>query len=70
MKRICCKCGKCYGEKEPLENKAETHGYCDECFEKEMKKIEETQHKEKRKLLAAGSRIDGVQKVKIGDIKI
>ncbi len=27
-----------FGEKEPLEDKSETHGYCDECFK--LEKIE------------------------------
>ncbi len=29
---------RCFGEKEPLEDKTETHGYCDPCFE--VEKIE------------------------------
>jgi len=32
MIRVCCVCRKKYGEKEPLEDKRETHGYCDECL--------------------------------------
>lgn len=40
MRRICCSIfhkGDCFfGEKEPLENKVETHGYCDTCFPREM----------------------------------
>jgi hypothetical protein len=32
--RICSMCKKTMGEKEPLEDKSETHGYCDECLKK------------------------------------
>lgn len=34
MIRVCCVCKTVYGEKEPLEDKSETHGYCDPCLEK------------------------------------
>lgn len=36
---ICCVCKRVVGEKEPLEDKQETHGYCEPCFESEKKKI-------------------------------
>lgn len=29
-----------FGEKEPLEDKRETHGLCDSCFEKEIQDIQ------------------------------
>jgi hypothetical protein len=32
MIRICCKCGKVLGEKEPVEDKSETHTLCDRCL--------------------------------------
>ena len=48
MIRQCCRCGEIYGEKEPLEDKSVTHGYCDKCFEEEMKEIRAYQ-KERRK---------------------
>ena len=32
MIRVCCKCKKVFGEKEPYEDKSETHGFCDPCF--------------------------------------
>jgi len=41
MIRICCDCKKVLGEKEPLEDKRITHGYCPECLERTMKEIEE-----------------------------
>lgn len=31
MKQVCMYCGITYGEKEPLENKSETHGACVKC---------------------------------------
>ena len=34
MIRRCCVCKVIYGEKEPFEDKSETHGYCDPCFDK------------------------------------
>ena len=39
MLRICAWCGKKIGEKEPLEDKRETHGICKECYEKLTKKV-------------------------------
>jgi hypothetical protein len=41
--RICCVCGKIFGEKEPYEDKSYTHGLCDECFKKEIEKIKKYQ---------------------------
>jgi len=35
---ICSWCKKKLGEKEPLEDKRETHGICSECYEKLTKK--------------------------------
>lgn len=32
MIRVCSYCGKVFGEKEPLENKEETHRICPECL--------------------------------------
>ena len=32
MIRVCCKCKRVFGEKEPYEDKSETHGFCDPCF--------------------------------------
>ncbi len=32
-------CNKVFGEKEPFEDKSETHGLCDICFPKEMEKL-------------------------------
>lgn len=44
MIRICCskhhQGNKVFGEKEPFENKDETHGYCDECFKLETVEIQ------------------------------
>ena len=41
MIRICCDCKKVLGEKEPLEDKRITHGYCPECLERTRQEIEE-----------------------------
>ena len=32
MIQVCCECKVVYGEKEPLEDKSETHGFCEPCF--------------------------------------
>lgn len=40
MKRICYICNTCFGEKEPLNDKSETHGLCPFHFKSEMEKIE------------------------------
>ena len=44
MIRVCCSDhhvgDRIFGEKEPLEDKSETHGYCDECFEFETVEIQ------------------------------
>jgi hypothetical protein len=39
MIRICCRCKTIMGEKKPLEDKSETHGLCDKCFEFEKVEI-------------------------------
>lgn len=38
MKRQCCVCGVFMGEKEPLENKEITHGYCNNCLTEFLRK--------------------------------
>lgn len=40
MIRICCVCKKVIGEKEPLDDKSETHTVCPDCFGKEIEKQE------------------------------
>jgi hypothetical protein len=40
MIQVCCVCWKKYGEKEPLEDKSETHGICEGCFPGELEKIQ------------------------------
>lgn len=42
MIKICCNCKKYLGEKEPLENKSITHGYCPECLAVAMDEIKNT----------------------------
>ena len=37
---ICCKCGKYLGKKDGEGVTGISHGYCDDCLEKELKKIE------------------------------
>lgn len=32
MIRVCIRCKKVMGEKEPLDDKSLTHGMCDECY--------------------------------------
>ena len=39
MLRQCCRCKVIYGEKEPLEDKNVTSGYCDVCFPLEMERF-------------------------------
>jgi nitroimidazol reductase NimA-like FMN-containing flavoprotein (pyridoxamine 5'-phosphate oxidase superfamily) len=41
MIRVCCECKKVFGEKEPLEDRSETHGICEKCFPKVMKRFKE-----------------------------
>ncbi len=47
MIQICCSKhhigDRKYGEKEPLKDKSETHGICDECFPREMEDIRAVQ---------------------------
>ena len=38
MIRQCAWCKRELGEIEPLDNKGVTHGICQECFDKELKK--------------------------------
>ncbi len=40
MIRVCYRCKIVFGEKEPLEDKRETHGICKGCFPKEIEDIE------------------------------
>jgi len=40
MIRICSKCGKNLGEKEPLEDKRITHTLCQKCFNETMKEMD------------------------------
>lgn len=40
MIRICYRCQKIIGEKEPLDDKSETHGLCDPYFELEKVEIQ------------------------------
>jgi hypothetical protein len=37
----CCVCEGFIREKEPFEDKRVSHGLCDECYEKERKKMRE-----------------------------
>lgn len=39
MKIVCAWCGKYLGEKEPMSDTGTTHGLCQECLAKELKKI-------------------------------
>jgi hypothetical protein len=39
MVRVCMICNEVFGEKEPLEDRSETHGICDECWPKEHERI-------------------------------
>ena len=45
MIRQCCICWIIFGEKEPLEDKSITHGYCPKCFKVEMGKLDKLQEK-------------------------
>jgi hypothetical protein len=39
MIRVCYRCKTVIGEKEPFDDKSETHGLCDPCFEQEKVEI-------------------------------
>lgn len=58
MVRTCSWCGKHIGEKEPLEDKTETHGICDKCAQevekKELNDKEEKMTKEKKEVYTGG----------------
>ena len=41
MIRICSKCGKNLGEKEPLEDKRITHTLCQKCYDETLREAEE-----------------------------
>jgi len=45
MIQVCYVCWKKYGEKEPLKDRSETHGICNDCFPGELKKIAEIKRK-------------------------
>lgn len=50
IKRICYVCGKVYGYKEALWGvDLETHGLCEECFPKELKRLEKESEKLKNR---------------------
>lgn len=59
MLRICCSIfhigDRQFGEKPPLEDKSETHGYCPECFTKEAKKIKATLASRDKKSINVGT---------------
>lgn len=48
MRRVCCICLTVFGFKEPFDRDEETHGFCPDCFEIEMMKIESLKEKERR----------------------
>jgi hypothetical protein len=39
MQVVCCVCNKKIKEKEPIEDKRVSHGYCSSCAKKELNKI-------------------------------
>lgn len=39
MLRICSYCNDVFGEKEPLDDKRESHGICPKCYQIEMNKL-------------------------------
>ena len=41
MIRVCMTCDQIFGEKEPLEDKSETHGLCPVCYPIEMARLKE-----------------------------
>ena len=47
MIRICAWCKKKIGEKEPFDDRRETHGICDDCIKKELNEDQLKQTKEK-----------------------
>jgi len=45
MIRMCYRCKKIMGEKEPFEDKSITSGLCDDCFPKELQRMKEEQER-------------------------
>lgn len=59
MKRVCMQCHKTMGEKEPLEDKNETHGFCVPCLEDFRK-----QKKEKKRR----SEVNEIESIKVMEL--
>jgi len=53
MIRMCAWCKQVFGEKEPLEDKSETHGMCDACYS-----VWQNDRAEKVSATKEGSKID------------
>ena len=49
MRQICMDCGMLYGVKLPIEDDRETHGFCDNCFDKITKNITLWEEEEEKK---------------------
>jgi len=49
MRQVCYICGILYGIKDPIEDDRETHGLCPDCFEIEMRKLQELDLEDKHR---------------------
>lgn len=56
MIQQCYRCNTIYGEKEPLEDKRVTHGLCEECYPKEMQRLQTELREVRRQRLMRGQR--------------
>jgi hypothetical protein len=54
MIRVCCECKKVFGEKEPLEDRSETHGICEKCSPKVTKRFKKELKKYRKIILKEG----------------
>jgi hypothetical protein len=63
MVRVCCSShhvgDRVFGEKEPIEDRLETHGYCDDCFRLELADLEEGLKNERGGTVVLDARVIG-----------
>ena len=63
MIRVCCSShhigDRVFGEKEPIEDQSETHGYCDGCFRLELADVEEGLKNERGGTVVLDARVIG-----------
>ena len=63
MVRVCCSShhvgDRVFGEKEPIEDRSETHGFCGDCFRLELADVEEGLKNERGGTVVLGARVIG-----------